>query len=87
MESVHKNIQLIYTKKRFLQVLSLKNLPVDNRIVDHLGKRDLFRYGFRSSQSTAHLLTVVSDKIARAFSRSKATRAVAHDTSKPFNRV
>ena len=29
--------------------------------------------GFRSSQSTADLLTVVSDRIARAFNRSGAT--------------
>ena len=36
-----------------------------------------FQYGFRCSQSTANLLTVVSDKIARAVSRSGATQAVA----------
>ena len=45
---------------------------VNNRIVDHLGKCDLFpnlQYGFRSSLSTADLLTVVSDRIARAFDR------------------
>ena len=29
-----------------------------------------FQYGFRSSRSTADLLTVVSDRIARAFNRS-----------------
>ena len=33
----------------------------------------------RSSQSTADFLTVVSDRTARAFSRSGATRAVALD--------
>ena len=46
---------------------------VNNRIVDHLEKCGLFsvfQYGFRPSQSTADLLTVVSDKIARAFNRS-----------------
>ena len=31
-----------------------------------------FQYGLRSSQSTADLLTVVSDRIARAFNRSGA---------------
>ena len=31
-----------------------------------------FQYGFRSSQSTADLLTVVPDRIARAFNRSGA---------------
>ena len=46
-----------------------------------------FQYGFRSSQSTADLLTVVFDRIARAFSRSAATQAVALDISKAFNRV
>ena len=36
---------------------------VNNKIIDHLGKCGLcdFRYGFRSSRSTADLLTVVSD--------------------------
>ena len=33
------------------------------------------------------ILTVVSDRIDRAFNRSRATRAVALDTSKAFNRV
>ena len=45
------------------------------------------QYGFRSSRSTADLLTVVSDRIARAFNRSGATRAVALDISKAFDRV
>ena len=63
---------------------------VNNRTVDHLEKRGLFsnfQYGFRSSRSTADLLTVVSDRIARAFNRSGATRAVALDISKAFDRV
>ena len=46
-----------------------------------------FQYGFRSSQSTADLLTVVSDRIVRALNRSGATRAVALDISKTFDRV
>ena len=46
-----------------------------------------FQYGFRSSQSTADLLTVKSDRITRAFSRSGATRAVALEISKAFDRV
>ena len=63
---------------------------VNNRIVDHLKKCGLFpdfQYGFRSSQSTAGLLTVVSDRIARAFNRSGDTGAVALDISKAFDRV
>ena len=58
---------------------------VNNRIVDHLEKCGLFsdfQYGFRSSRST-----VVSDRIARAFNRSGATRAVALDISKAFDKV
>ena len=63
---------------------------VNNKIVDHLeecGFFSDFQYGFRSSQSFADLLTVVSDRIARAFNRSWATRAVALDISKAFDRV
>ena len=63
---------------------------VNNTNIDQLEKCGLFsdfRYGFRSSQSTADLLTVVSDRIARAFNRSGATRAVALDISKAFDRV
>ena len=60
---------------------------VNNRIVDDLEKSDLFsdfQYGFRSSGSTVDLLTVVSDRFARAFNRSEANRAVALDISKAF---
>ena len=49
---------------------------VNNRIVDHLEKCAIFyyfQYGFRSSRSTTDHLTVVSDRIARTFSRSEAT--------------
>ena len=63
---------------------------VNNRIVDNLekcGHFSDFQYGFRSSQSSADLLTVISDRIARAFNRSGATRAVTLDISKAFDRV
>ena len=63
---------------------------VNNRIVDHQEKCGLFsgfQYGFRSSQSTADMLTVISDRIARAFNRSGATRVVVLDISKAFDRV
>ena len=47
-----------------------------------------FQCGFRSSRSAADLLTVVvSGRIARAFNRSWATPAVAHDIPKAFDRV
>ena len=63
---------------------------VNNRIVDHLEKCGLFsnfQYAFRSSRSTADLLTVVSDRIAKAFNKSGATRTVALDITKAFDRV
>ena len=58
--------------------------------VDHLDKSGLFshfQYSFRPSRSTADLLTVVSDRTARAFNRLGATRAVALDISKAFDKV
>ena len=61
---------------------------VNNGIVDHLGKCGCLsdsQYGFRSSQSTADLLTVVSDRTVRALNRSGATWAL--DISKTFDRV
>ena len=39
------------------------------------------------SRSTADPLTVLSNRIARSFNRSGATRAVALDISKAFDRV
>ena len=45
-----------------------------------------FKYGFKSSRSTADYLTVASDRINRTFNRS-GTGAVALDISKAFNRV
>ena len=63
---------------------------VNNRIVDHQEKCGLFsdfQYGFRFSWSTADLLTVVSDRITRAFNRSGATQVVALDISIAFDRV
>ena len=64
-------------------VKSLKNLINDKEIWLFSD----FQYGFKSSQSTADLLTIVSDKTARAFNRSRATRAVPLDISRAFNRV
>ena len=68
----------------FLWLVNFEKL-VNNRIVDHREKCG--QYGFRSFRSTADLLTVVSDGIARAFNRSGATRAVALDMSKAFDMV
>ena len=96
MVSVFKNVGERFTAKNyhpvnFLSVVSnVFEKPVNNRIVDHLEKCGLFpdfQYGFRSSRSTQDLLTVVSDRIARAFNRSGATGAVALDISKIFDGV
>ena len=93
---VFKNIGERSTAKNYRPVSLLSVVSkvfeklVNNRIVDHLEKCGLFsdfQYGFRSSQSTADILTVVSDRIARAFNRSGATQAVALDISKAFDRV
>ena len=46
-----------------------------------------FQYHFRSCLSTVDLLTVESDRIARAFNSSGDTRAVALDIYKTFDRV
>ena len=96
MVPVFKNVGKRSTAKNYLPV-SLRSVVskvfeklVNSRIVDHLEECGLFsdfQYGFRSSRSTADLLTVVSDRIARAFNRSGATQAVALDISKASDRV
>ena len=73
-----------YCHVSLLSVVSLEKL-LNNGNVDHLEKYGLFsdfQYGFRSFRSTADLLTVVSDRISRAFNRSGATQAVALDILK-----
>ena len=76
---VFKNVGEGFTAKNYRPVSLLSVLSkvfeklVNNRIVDHLETCDLFsdfQYGFRSSRSTADILTVVSDRIARTFNRS-----------------
>ena len=85
-----KCLQLKTTTLLVLFLLLVKSEKlVNNRIVDFLEKCGLFsdfQYGFRSSRS-GDLLTVLSDRIARTFNRSGATRAVALDISKAFDRV
>ena len=93
---VFKNVGEKSTAKNYRPVSLLSVVSkvfeklVNNKIVDHLEKCGVFsdfQYGFRSPRSTAEVLTVVSDRIARAFNRSGATRAVALDISKAFDRV
>ena len=69
----------------FLRLVKFLKKLVSNRIVDQLEKRNLFsdfQYGCRSSQSTADLLTVVSDRIATTFNRSGAL-----DITKAFEKI
>ena len=79
---VFKNVGERSTAKNYCPVSLLSVVSkvfeklVNNRIVDQLENCGLFsdsQYGFRSSQSTADLLPVVSDRIAGAFNRSGAT--------------
>ena len=96
MVLVFKNVREKSTAKNYCPVSLVSVVSkifekfVNNRIVDQLEKCGLFsdfQYGFRSSRSTADLLTVVFDRIARAFNRSGATQAVALDIFKAFDRV
>ena len=66
------------------RVISLEK-PVIDRLADHLENVTFsdFQFGFRLSCLTA----AASDKIARAFKRCEATRAVAVDISRGFDRV
>ena len=94
--SVFKNVGERSTAKNYHPVSLLSVISnifeklVNNSIVDNLEKSGFFshfQYVFRSSPSAADLLTVVSDRIARAFNRSGVTRAVALDISKALNKV
>ena len=96
MVPVFKNVDERYIAKNYRPVILLSLVSkvfekqANNRIVDHLEKSGHFsdfHYGFRSPQSTADLLTVVSDSMTKVFNRSAATRAVARDISKVFDRV
>ena len=96
MVSVSKNVGERSTAQNYRSVSLLSAVSkvfeklVNNRIVNHLQKSGLFsdfQYGFNSSRSTADLLTVVSERIARDFNSSGATRALALDISKAFGRV
>ena len=71
-------INFYFLEKNLVQLNSL--LIMNLKLLIHLLRSN------RSSRSTADLLKVVSDRIARVFNRS-GTRAVALDISKVFGRV
>ena len=62
---------------------SVSLLSVVSKVFEKLKN---FQYGFSPSRPTADLLTVAPDRVARAFNRSGATRAVALGI-KAFGRV
>ena len=81
MVANHHSVSLLSVVSKVFEKL------VNNKLLDHLEKYGLlfyFQYGFRSSRSTADLLTIASDRIARVLNRSGATQAVALDISKTF---
>ena len=81
-------MSLPYVFVSFLSAVSKIVEELINSLVDHLVKCDLFsdfQYDFRSSRSTADLLTVLSHKIAWTFSGSSATQTVALDICKLFD--
>ena len=83
-----KGLQLKTTALLVFFLLLVKYL--NNRLIDHLEKCNIFsdfQYGFRSSRSIVDLLTVVSDRMAKVFNKSGATRAVAVNILKDFDRV
>ena len=85
-----RSVAKIYLSVSLLSVISkVFEIFKNNKLIDHLEKCVFsgFQYGFRSSRSTADLLAVASDRVARAFNRFGATRAVALDKSKAFDRV
>ena len=94
MVPVFKNVGERSAAKNYLPVSLLSVVSkffeklVNNRIVDHLEKCSLLLISSMVlGLLDLDLLSVGSDRIARAFNRSGATRAVALDISKVFDRV
>ena len=59
-------------------------------IIRHMDSLNLFsdcQYGFRSSRSTADVLTVINERLSRALEAGGQGRAVALDISKAFDKV
>ena len=80
----YRPVSLLSVVSKVFQKLA-NNVTVDH--IENCGFFSNFQYGFRSSRSTADLLTVVSDRISRAFNSFGAIGAVALDISKAFERV
>ena len=75
-----------HTVSLLLVVSKVFEKLVNNRFLNHLQKRGFFfRLWFQIKFQV--LLTVATDRIGRAFNRSKTTQALALDLPKAFNRV
>ena len=82
--SIFKNVLARRTAENYNHVSFLSAFGklfeklVNNSLVDHLKKCDLFsefQYGLRYSRSTVDLVRGISARIARAFNRSEPTQA------------
>ncbi|XP_047140024.2 probable RNA-directed DNA polymerase from transposon BS [Hydra vulgaris] len=63
---------------------------INKHLISHLESNNLLsdhQYGFRSSRSTADVLTVITDRFYRALDRGGEVKAIALDISKAFDKV
>lgn len=80
----YRPVSLLSTVSKIFESL------INGKLVSYLEKTGLFvdaQYGFRSSRSTADLLTVISERVYRVLDKSREARAVALDISKAFDKV
>ena len=80
-----------YRPISLLSVISkLFEALINDKIIDHLERNNLLsdiQYGFRSSRSTADVLTVITHRISRAMAEGHHSRVAALDISKAFDKV
>ena len=80
-----------YRPISLLSIISkLFECVINERVLDHLVKNNLLsdvQYGFRSSRSTADVLTVITHRISEAIAKGNHTRLIALDISKAFDKV
>ena len=63
---------------------------LNKHIINYINANNLLsdvQYGFRSSRSTADVLTVISHRISKALDSTFDARAIALDISKAFDQV
>ena len=80
-----------YRPISLLSVMSkLFESVINKAVISHLDRNKLLsdnQYGFRSSRSTADILTVITHRVSEALDKGRETRTVALDISKAFDRV